>query len=337
MNPIEWIRRWRGWFPIPAHGWRPEFVRWALLEGNRLGLVGALLTFVFATLMITGRIWTFEMQMILTETSTVENLLETFLGGIILLVSIVVSINSIVLSKDITSIESQEERVRGTLDFNQRIGDLSEGDEIPTDPETFMTVMADVISRRAEDVIETMDTTDQELIEETEGFVQSVQDTMDQFEDIDNAHGSEYAILWRSLDLDYGVVLNRSRALRNTNDEDLSAAHSDALDRLTESLQLFAIGREYFKTLYYTKEVSRLSRILLIVSLPAILTTSTAILAINAQILPEVWVLGLPPLQSFVATMFTIALVPYVVLTSYMLRLSTVAMRTATGGPFSLK
>jgi len=82
--------------------------------------------------------------------------------------------------------------------------------------------------------------------------------------------------------------------------------------------------------------VSQLSRGLLVVALPAILVNSSAILAISAQILPDIWLFGLPPLLTFVAVVFTVSLAPFLVLTSYMLRLSTVARRTAATGPFSL-
>jgi hypothetical protein len=336
VSVLQKIRRWRGWFPVPVRGWRPELIRWTLLEGNRLAIVGALLTFVYATIMISGIVWTFQIQVILTETTTVENLLDTFLSGIILLVSIVVSINSIVLSQDITGIDTQEQRIRGVLEFNHDIGEMTETDTVPTDPHTFMEAMAAIIKKRALAVNESTENVDPELAEEAQEYVEEITEAIDHFEEIDNSHGAEYAVLWQSLNFDYGLFLNRSRSLRHIEEGKIATEEEDPLARLTEAFQVFAIGREYFKTLYYTKEVSKLSRTLLVVSLPAILTTSIAILAINANILPAVWVLGLPPLQSFVATMFTIALMPYIVLTSYMLRLSTVAMRTATGGPFSL-
>jgi hypothetical protein len=82
--------------------------------------------------------------------------------------------------------------------------------------------------------------------------------------------------------------------------------------------------------------VVELSRTLLVVSLPAIIINATTILAINARILPEIWIFGLPPLLSFVAATFTISLAPFIILTAYMLRLSTVAREAATAGPFSL-
>lgn len=80
-----------------------------------------------------------------------------------------------------------------------------------------------------------------------------------------------------------------------------------------------------------------LSRTLLLVSLPAILVTATTILAINANLLPQVWIFGLSPLLTFVAAAFTAALAPFIILTSYMLRVATVSLRTTATGPFVLR
>jgi hypothetical protein len=307
-----------------------------LLDGNRLAVVGALLTFVFVALMLAGTLWTFEMQQILTETSTVENVLETFLSGIILLVSIVVSINSIVLSRDISSIETQEARIRSRVDFRAALGELDGSVESPRDPTTFLDLMTHVITERT-DALETAAAQDAGgADEDVRAYAEAVADAIEGIEDADRTH-ADFGVLWTALDFDYGPLMDRSRALRNPGgDGGVSESLEGPLDRLVEAYQLFAIGKEYFKTLYYTREVSRLSRTLLVVSLPVILVTASAILAISAGVLPEVWVLGLPPLLSFVATMFTIALIPYVVLTSFILRLSTVAMRSASGGLFSV-
>lgn len=126
MSPDLRPFRWRGWFPVPDHKGQIGLTRWVLLEANRLAVTGMLLTVVFVTFMGVATVWTFEMQKLLTETSTVQTLLNTFLGGMILLVSIVVSINSVVLSHDITSVEKQEEQIRGAMDFRQELNELSE-------------------------------------------------------------------------------------------------------------------------------------------------------------------------------------------------------------------
>jgi hypothetical protein len=60
------------------------------------------------------------------------------------------------------------------------------------------------------------------------------------------------------------------------------------------------------------------------------------ILSINANLLPDIQMFGLSLLPVFVAATFTIALAPYLVLTSYTLRVATVANRTAGTGPFTI-
>ncbi len=336
MSIRQQIGRWRDRFSTPTHHDRFKFIRWFLLEGSRLAVSGVILAFVFTVLLMTGLVWTFEIQVILTDTSAVENILDSFMSGIILLVSIVVSINSIVLSQDIASVQNQAEQTRGTREFRSDIGVVTETGESPSDPRAFLRLMATAITDRAQALAEETGGTESEFADEIKSYTESILDSISHLAEADDTTHGDFDALWTAIEVDYGAFLERSRTLRSTHQEVITDSSDEQWDSLVESIQLFAIGRKNFKTLYYYKEVSVLSRTLLIVSLPAILVTATAILAINAGIFPAFQLLGLPPAQVFVATIFTVALLPYVVLTSYMLRLSTVAIRTATVGPFSL-
>jgi len=327
----------RDWFPVPQDNGRIRLVRWILLEGNRIAVTSALLSFVFASLMFVGEFWTFEMQRLLIETPAVQTILNSLLSGIILLVSIVVSINSIVLSHDITSIETQEERIEGVTQFRREVGRLAESNESPSDPASFLDLMASVIHDRATALAEVTEGSDEEITRDVQEYVDEIAETVDRLGNHDDSvSGAEFGVLWLGLEVDYGPHMDRSRTLRSAHKNELSDTFDERLDDLLRAFQLFATGKEYFKTLYYSREVSQLSRVLLVVALPTILVTASAILAINAGILPGTWVFGLPPLLTFVATVFTIALAPFLVLTSYILRLATVSRRTAAAGPFSL-
>ncbi|WP_372480909.1 hypothetical protein ACAH01_16070 (plasmid) [Halomicrobium sp. HM KBTZ05] len=332
MSIVERFTRWRDWFPIPTRGTGVGIVRWVLLEAERLAVTGALLTVVFATFMGIATFWTIEMQTLLTDTSTVQTILNTFLSGMILLVSIVVSINSIVLSHDITSVETQEERIRGAIDFRHDLGQLTDGDESPSDPASFLKVMSHIISTRAEALTDELGDAEQEFVEEVDEYSSGVSNAAADLGAVGQTTGAEFAVLWKGIGFDYGTHIERSRAIASGRDRP-----SERFEDLVEAFELFAIGQEYFKTLYYTKEVSQLSRTLLVVTLPAILFNASTIIAINGEVLPDGLILGLPPLQTFVAVAFTVSLAPYLVLTAYMLRLSTVAHLTASGGIFSLQ
>lgn len=330
------IRRWREWFPTPTAEGDFGIKRWVLLEANRMAVTGALLTFVFVSFILLGNIWTFEMQNLLTDTSAVQTVLNTLLSGMILLVSIVVSINSIVLSHDMSSVSNQQDRVMGATSFRKDLSELSRPDENPSEPASFLTVMSRTISERAQlltDSTEELDADDAEAIQD---YVSSVTEKADKLGDIENMGGAEFGVLWKGMEFRYGTQMERSGKLKSAHGGEESEHLRDQLDQFMNALELFAIGKEYFKTLYYTREVSKLSQTLLVITLPAILINATTILAIDAKIFPEFWLLGLPPLQSFVAATFTISLAPYLVLTAYMLRLSTVARLTSSAGIFSL-
>lgn len=335
MSLTTRIRRWRTWLPLPTKDGF-NVVEWGLLDANRLVLTGGLLGLVFASIMLIGTTWPFEMRDLLTETSTVQTILNTFLGGMILLVSIVVSINSIALSHDMTSIEIQKERVRGTTQFRRELGEQTDIEENPSDPATFLVAMSGVIERRAKELHEEMEGREGALSDEVREYANSIVDTADTVGMATDSGDLTFSVLWRGMGFDYEQYLDRSPTLNPVADDSPPDELQERVDDLFEALELFAIGKEYFKTLYYTREVSQLSRLLLVVALPAILFNASIILAINAGVLPDVWFFGLPPLHSFVAAAFTISLAPYLLLTSYMLRLATVARLTASVGIFSL-
>ncbi len=96
------------------------------------------------------------------------------------------------------------------------------------------------------------------------------------------------------------------------------------------------VCREYFKTLYYKLELSDLSTTLLTVSLPAIIFITYVLLALDSGLFPDVTVFGYTPLTVFISFAYTIALAPYAVLTSYVLRAANVTNRTPEEGPFVL-
>jgi len=311
-------------------------VRWVLLEGSRYAVTVVMLALVFSTIVTTGIVWTFEMQRLLTETSTVQTVLNTFMSGIILLVSIVVSINAIALSHDITSVGTQEERVEGVVEFRREVGQETQQGWRPTDPNSFLEGISPVIREHTEMLLDEVEGTSGEFAQDVHEYVDRITDDLEEFDDIED-DGAEFGVLWRALEFEYGTYIDRARLLEDVHGSEMSESFEEQLADLVNAFELFATGREYFKTMYYSEEVSRLSRALLVVSLPAILATASAILAIDAGLLPSIWVFGLPPLQIFVATIITISLIPFTVLTSYMLRLTTVAIRSVTGGPFSLR
>lgn len=338
MSLADYIHRIRDWVPVPVRGGGFNPVRWVLLEANRRAIVGALSTFTVVAFLGLGHLWTFEVQALLTETNSVQTILNTLLGGIILLVSVVVSINSIVLTHDITAISTQRERVEETSAYRRKIGHVAEGELAPTNPSAFMKTMLQVVRRRANDLEDVSDEfEDADVGGDVAEFASGVAETVEHLEvQVEAVRGADFGVLWLGLEADFSKHVNDLQAFGVGHRHAMNDEQEAVFDELMEAFELLETGREYFKTLYYTREISELSQTLLTISLPAILVTSWTILAIDAGRVPSISLFGLPPLQVFLAGAFTISLAPYLTLTAYVLRTATVARRTASGGPFIL-
>lgn len=336
MPEVEGLPSAHGhWLPFGRDSFHPR--RWFLLEGNRFAVIAALLLLVFTANLVIGTVWTFEMQQLLTETSAVQTLLNTLLSGIILLVSIVVSISAIVLSYDITSLDSQDSRMEAAMEFRREVDRLTEDHVSPTDPASFIETMTDVIRVRAETLSEATEDSEDEFAGSLHKYTKDVMSTVDSVGgSVAHAERGEFSALWEGLSLEYGPHLNRSDRISSEYADQFSDEYSRQFEELVTAFRLFATGKEYFKTLYYTREISQLSRVLLLISLPMVLVVASSTLAIEAHLLPDFWFLGLPPLLTFVSFVITIALAPFITLTAYMIRIATVAKRTASAGPFAI-
>ena len=204
-------------------------------------------------------------------------------------------------------------------------------------PTSFLSMMIGVINQRANDLATVTEELDESGAEEVNEHVDTILETIAYVEkSVDQTGGGEFSTLWLGLDLNIGPLMDRSRVLHLAYADELSDDSESKFENLIRAFELITTGRHFFKTLYYRREFSMLSRTLLFVSLPAILVTAVTILAINANILPQISVLGLSPLLIFVAATFTIALAPFIILTAYMLRVATVTLRATDTEPFVL-
>jgi len=97
------------------------------------------------------------------------------------------------------------------------------------------------------------------------------------------------------LEVEYGPHLNQSDRISIQHSDQFSDEYGQKFDELVRAFELFATGKEYFKTLYYNQEISQLSRVLLVISLPTILVVASSTLAIEAHLLPDFWLFDCPP------------------------------------------
>ena len=312
--------------------------QWFLLKGRRPVVTAVLLLAVFVLLVGLAVVRPLNMRDLLTETNTIQTLFTALLSGAILLVSIVVSINSIVLSQEITDIESQQERISASMDFRRHIEEFIEMDVIPARPAEFLRVVLYTLLRQAQSLADiAADSTNDEFREQVKTFADKVSKDVEQARiTLGDARFGTFQVLLVGLNYDYSGQLYAARTFKHKYADTLTDEEQEAIDDLTETLTFFATGREYFKSLYYKRELAELSSRLLYVSLPVIVFTSYVLLALDANLVPKTTIFGVPPLLLFVTLAYVIALAPYIVLTAYVIRAATITLRTLAAGPFIL-
>ena len=102
------------------------------------------------------------------------------------------------------------------------------------------------------------------------------------------------------------------------------------------SFAMFGPAREHIKTLYFQWELINLSRYILYAAIPALLVSGIMITFVDATTFTGE-ILGIETLLWVVAITFTTTLVPFFLLTSYILRIATAAKRTLAIGPLILR
>ncbi|WP_158055721.1 hypothetical protein [Halorussus halophilus] len=323
---------------LEVHG-ENRIKQWFLLRGDRWKVAVALMVSVLVALLLLTRVQSIELRQLLTDTNTIQTLFNTLLSGIILLVSIVVSINSVFLSQEITDIESQQQRVDATVNYRNRIEEFIDSDVSPARPAEFLRVVLGTINRQAEVLADRAADSDEEAFadEATDFYDRVTEDTKNAGETLEDAKFGTFNVLLAGLNYDYSWQLHVARRFKRKYRDALTDGENEAIDDLTDTLKFFAVGREYFKSLYYKRELARLSSRLLYVALPTLVFTSYVLLALDSKLFPDVSMFGISPLVVFVSIAYTLALGPYLIFTAYVIRAATVTQRTLSAGPFVLQ
>jgi hypothetical protein len=267
----------------------------------------------------------------------IESLYAQMIGALITGVTLVVTISQLIISQENGPLGEQRTRMSETMDFRDYIKELTDKPS-PADPSAFLREIIDATQQRANTLNEAMESTDNDdLKDEVDEFVDSVTGNADTVrEKLDGAKFGTFDVVHASMDYNYSWNIFQIERLLADYEEDIDAEQRDALEDLRTSFAMFGPAREHIKTLYFQWELINLSRYILYVAIPALLVAGMMITFVDATTLTET-ILGIETLLWLVAITFTITLVPFFLLTSYIMRVATVAKRTLAIGPLILR
>jgi hypothetical protein len=304
-----------------------------LVAGDRVALVGVLFVGIVAALILAGILLP-RSAVLFTSGDPVETVFQAFIGATITGVTLVVTLNQLVLSQEFGAVGDQQDRLDAAVDFREDVDSVLDTPISPLEPSAFLRALIDATGDHARALRENVDDDLRDRVrkvtDDIETNAQSVSDALK------GANFGTFAVMSAALDYDYSRKLYSARRLRAEDADTLSAAGTASLDGLIETLELYGPAREHFKTLYIQWELTGLSRVILAASLPSLVVSVAMVLFYDPAAVAGS-VAGVPLSLLVACASVGVALIPFLVLLSYVLRIATVTQRTLSIGPFTLR
>jgi Na+-transporting methylmalonyl-CoA/oxaloacetate decarboxylase gamma subunit len=306
---------------------RNRVVEWVLVDGDRLlvTFLGSAAVFVVLVVLYQAGVIAFS------NDASITRMAGGMIAGTFSLVTLVVSVNQLILSQEFSPAGQYRDRLGGVLQFRRDVEGATGVPASPASPTRLLELLTAAIHDRAGTLADVVgDHGDREFRDRTVRYADSIQQGTERIhETLEQGGVSAFDALSAAIKYDEGWQLYAARHLRNDTDG-LSAEADIAFDDLIEVLRLFSTAQEHFKTIYLQRELTRFSQLTIYAGVPAILAASLVILiygdlggiAIDIKSAPYVTSL-------LVAVVF----VPLMLLASYILRTATVTHRTSSIGP----
>jgi len=303
--------------------------RWALAGGLALG--------IFLLFMLWGLLKPVSLHSTMQSSDTVETVFGGFVGAIITGATLVVSINQLVLSQEIGSLGTLRSRMDSTMDVRQNTDELL-GTTTPSDPAAYLELLVEASERRAVALRETLAGGGHGgLREQVDASVADLTANADHTrERLRDSEFGTFEVISAALDYDYNRKLHAFRRLVREHEADLTDEERRAFRELLESLTMYGPIREYLKGLYIQWALVKLSRAILYSAVVALTVAGGMVVFVDATTFPGTF-LGIESVLWVVSAAFSISSLPFLVFTSYVLRLATVAKQTLTMGPIVLR
>ncbi|NHN60260.1 MULTISPECIES: hypothetical protein [Halorussus] len=310
---------------------------WLLLAANRLQVTGVLALAVFVAFVVGVTLLPQPVVPQLRSGDTIETMFSTMTGAIITGTTLVVTIGQLVISQENGPLGDQRDRMEGAMDFREYSEELI-GSPSPADPSAFLGELVGVAQRRAEDLRDGLsDNDDPELRDEIGEFTDSLIGNAETVRDqLDGAKFGTFDVVFAALDFNYGWKIFQVERIASEYEDSLGDEEVGMLEDLKSALSMFGPAREHVKTLYFEWELVSLSQMILYAAIPALVVAGVMLTVGEPGAFPGT-TLAVPNVTWVVGAAFTVTLVPFLLFTSYVLRIVTVAKRTLAIGPLILR
>ena len=316
---------------------------WLLLRADRLVVAGVLTAAVFVAFVAVAAAFSPALTEKVAASDPIETLFTSMITAIVTGATLVVTIGQLVLTQENGPLGDQQERMDDTLAVRGSVAELT-GEPAPTDPAAFLDALLAAATGRVralrESVRERDDSDDSDgagLRADIDEFAAGVVGNADASRGrLDGSEFGSFDVVFAALDFNYGRKLGRIERIIDDHGEALTDEEHDLLEELREALSLFGPAREHVKTLYFQWALIDLSRLILYAAVPALVVAGAMVTVVDAGTVSGS-TLGIDHVTLVVGGAFAVALLPFALFVSYVLRVLTLAKRTLAIGPLVLR
>jgi len=303
--------------------------RWFLLEGDRWVIAGILVVAVFAVSFVLGLVDVVGVA----EPAFVTTMFSGIIGGLFSFVPIVISVNQLTISSLFGTPAELRSEIESVDDLRTAIETMHPDEPVSsTEPSEFLWVVVEVIHDRADALCDAVpaDTAAREAVDMYLDVIRT------QVGDLNRTLGDQrnrlFTVLLPMMGDGYSRNINDIRRIRTEYEDTLT---EEAMAQLAELKELFVeldILRQYFKSMYIQQELSYLSRMVGYTGVGAFLIAVFLVMLFsNGQPLSNHQFV----LEALVSLGVAAATAPFAMLVSFIVRIGTIAQRTAASGAFT--
>ncbi|GAB7018504.1 hypothetical protein [Halostagnicola bangensis] len=305
-----------------------QFREWILVEGDRLFITLVLSAATFVLFLVLNEIGFISF----VNADSITRLAGGMIAGTFSLVTLVVSINQLILSQEFVTAGQARGELDGVMEFRRDLEEKTGVPASPAAPTRILELIVKAIHHRAGALADAVDDHDNsEFKTHVDQYVNSVQERTDQVDEtLEETSFGTFKAVSASIRYNNAWQVYVARHLRGRYAEELSDEQLEAFDDLIGTLQLFDVAQEHFKTTYLQRELTRFSQLTIYSGVPAVLSAIIIGLIYADFGGASVSIVYLPIV---VSALIAIVVSPLALLVSYILRTATVTRRTASVGP----
>lgn len=302
---------------------------WFLLDGQRLHVTVVTVTAIFVgvtAVTVSG----------LVPFDSVQPLFYVFGGmisGNLTVITVVVAINQLLLSRELYTPDEMETRIGGAIDYRDDIRDTV-GQVPPVEPLGFLRLLVETSREGARTLgALTADETGADLRDTVDSLVADLVENADQIEAfLQESDPSTFRVLSATLTTNYSPQVRELRRIDWEHGDRLPEDVQASIELLVRHLKNIDVARQYFKAIYIQEELAAMSRQLFYVGLAALVVVTSGLLILTESSGASV---PRPYFPVVVAAVITTGLAPISLLFAYIVRVATVAERTVAILPFT--